>query len=250
MGEKRGWGSTVLGWFVVRDGEEVGEEAEAAAASPASGDSEADALIAKYAGGGAGGETSAAAASAAAAVPGVQLTGALPPSSGGKVDFAAVFRAATIDDEEQARIDKARTLLGTLPAETPRDTKRQIVEASLKAFGVPIDKIIETGAEQIQALELYIQSGQRETQALLTESQKRLEELTAEIGRVQQVMQEQVAAQEALTRSCNDEKLRVQAVLEFFGQDAVARVVRESPKLVSPEASGGAQPPPLPPRGR
>ena len=37
-------------------------------------------------------------------------------------------------------------------------------------------------------------------------------------------------------KASNDQKLRIQAVLEFFGQEAVARVVRESPKLVEPKA--------------
>jgi hypothetical protein len=41
-----------------------------------------------------------------------------------------------------------------------------------------------------------------------------------------------VGTQESLARSTNEQKLRVQSVLEFFGQEAVARVVRESPKLV------------------
>ena len=31
------------------------------------------------------------------------------------------------------------------------------------------------------------------------------------------------------------QKLPIQAVLEFFGQEAVARVVKESPKLIEPE---------------
>jgi hypothetical protein len=35
-------------------------------------------------------------------------------------------------------------------------------------------------------------------------------------------------------KACNDCKLEIQRVLEFFGQEAVARVVRESPKLITP----------------
>jgi hypothetical protein len=34
----------------------------------------------------------------------------------------------------------------------------------------------------------------------------------------------------------------VQKVLEFFGQEAVARVVRDSPRLVEPSAPKGANP--------
>jgi hypothetical protein len=210
VGDKKGFGSTVLGWFVVR-------EDQSREASP-------DDLIAKYAN-----ETP------PPPPPEIKLQGELPQSKNGKVDFPAVFRAAGVDDEDQGRIEKARSLLGTLPAETPREVKKQIVEASLKAFGYPVEKIIESGAMEIQALEIYIQSGQKDTQSLLVESQKRLAELDAEIARVKKVMEEQVAAQEGLTRSCNEEKLRVQEVLEFFGQEAVARVVKESPKLHEPQ---------------
>ena len=41
----------------------------------------------------------------------------------------------------------------------------------------------------------------------------------------------------SLTAGCNQKKLEVQRVLEFFGQEAVAKVVRESPKLVEPGAA-------------
>ncbi len=210
VGDKKGLGSTVLGWFVVREGDA---------------DKSADELIEKYAK-----ETP------AALPPEVTLKGDLPKSVGGKVDFQAVFNAAQIDAAEQGRIDKARTLLKTLPVDTPKDVKRQIVEASLKAFGIPVDQIIEAGAQQIQALEAYIQVGQRETQNLLLDSQKRNEELNAEIARVKKVMEDQVASQQALTESCNQFKLGIQEVLEFFGQEAVARVVKESAKLHEPAA--------------
>jgi hypothetical protein len=216
VSEKKGFGSTVLGWFVVK---EDGDEG----AAPDK-DASADELIAKYADGG------------DAATPAVQLQGELPKPTGGQVDFAGVYRAAGISDEEQGRIDKARNLLGTLPRETPREVKKQIVEASLKAFGYPIDKIIETGAGEIQALEVYIQEGKRQTQELLSQSTKRLEELNAEIAQVKQIMDDQVNGQYALEKACNEGKLQVQEVLEFFGQEAVARVVKESPRLHEPQA--------------
>jgi hypothetical protein len=43
-----------------------------------------------------------------------------------------------------------------------------------------------------------------------------------------------VGQQEARTVGANKKKLEVQEVLEFFGQEAVARVVVESPKLHEP----------------
>jgi hypothetical protein len=218
MADKKGFGSTVLGWFVVREGEDAPHESRQSTES-------ADELIAKYA------QQDA----PPAPPPEVKLTGELPKSEGGKVDFPAVFRAAGLGDEEQGRVEKATTLLKTLPAETPKDVKKQIVEASLKAFGYPIDQIIEAGAQEIQALEVYIQSGQRDTQSLVAESQKRIADLEAEIARLKAAMEQQGAAQYALTQSCNQEKLKVQEVLEFFGQEAVARVVSQSPKLHEPK---------------
>jgi hypothetical protein len=47
-------------------------------------------------------------------------------------------------------------------------------------------------------------------------------------------MQQSVEEQQQLIKVCNDKKLEVQQVLEFFGQDAVAKVVQASPKLHDP----------------
>ena len=58
---------------------------------------------------------------------------------------------------------KAAALLGSLPPGPTPAVKKQIVEASLKAFGVPIDKIIEDRCEEIQALEAYIRAGAADT---------------------------------------------------------------------------------------
>lgn len=190
----------------------------------ASGGSDAaDALIAKYAGG--GGDVSA---------PPVELKGPLPGVVAGKVDFSAVYEAAGVDQEERDRIKKAQDLLRSLPAETPIALKRQIVEASLKAFGVPTEKIIEASVQGIEALESFIRAGQGETQTLLSEGASKIAELEAEINEVRRIMQEKITEQEDRTRASNAEKLGIQDVLEFFGQDAVARVVEASPKLHTP----------------
>jgi hypothetical protein len=93
-----------------------------------------------------------------------------PAAPGGQVDFDAVFEAAGIDADERERVAKATDLLASLPADTAVAVRKQIVEASLKAFGVPIDKIIEAGVSEIQALEGYIRTGAADTQKLLEES--------------------------------------------------------------------------------
>jgi hypothetical protein len=218
MSDKKSWGSTVLGWFIVQD-----ETAAADAGVPA-----ADGAAAQ-----------ADAVAALAATP--ALFQKDPPAAiGGQVDFDAVFEAAGIGADERQRVGKAIDLLQSLPAETPVGVRKQIVEASLKAFGVPIDKIIETGVAEIQALEGYIRTGAADTQKLLQESAERIQRYEEQIRQIRLVMDQRVQEQQAVVKGCNDKKLTVQQILEFFGQDAVARVVKESPKLHDPGGAGTA----------
>ena len=215
MTEKKGLGSTVLGWFVVRDEQQ-----------PPPPESQAD----------------------GAAEPAPEETAPLepvpvfvkeppPPGGGGEVDFDAVFEAAGIDEEERGRVKRAADLLTALPAGTDAVVKKQIVEASLKAFGVPIDAIIEAGVQEIQALEAYIRSRAAETLKTAEDTQRKVAAFEQEIQRLKAALEEKLAAQQAITRTCNQQKLQVQSVLEFFGQEAVARVVRDSPKLIEPNST-------------
>ncbi len=220
MSEKKTWGKTVLGWFVVQDGESPGGTPGAAPTSEPSA-ADADALIAKY-------------AAEPAAPPPVELKGELPRVVEGKVEFAQVYEAAGVDEDERDRITKALDLLRSLPAETPQPVKKQIVEASLKAFGVPTELIIEAGVQSIEALESFVRAGQASTQSILTESNERIAALEAEIAQVKAIMEQAVKEQYDRTTATNAEKLRVQQVLEFFGQEAVMKVVRDSPKLHEP----------------
>lgn len=215
MSEPRSWGTTVLGWFVVRDG-----EAHETATPDASDQPPVD--------------TSAGTAPTFFQSP-------PPAATDGRVDFEGVFAAAGIDHDERDRVERASELLASLPSETPVAVRKQIVEAAMKAFGVPLDKIIETGVEEIQALEGYIRTSSAETDQLLAESRTRIAQLEREIGDVRTVMDQRTHEQTAIAAACNAKKVDVQRVLEFFGQEAVARVVRESPKLHDPSApaSGG-----------
>jgi len=217
---KKPLGKTVLGWFVVQDEEEEAAEAEA---SP-------EEVVQKYA------KRPAPPPPAETAPPSIRLQGDVPQIAAGSAPdarvFAKVFQAAGIKDEEHERVEKTLSLLQSLPTETPKDVRKQIVEASLKAFGVPVDSIIETAAEELQALEAFIQHGERHTQNVLAEANAQVEKLAAQITEVKKLMELQVKTQQSLVRSTNDNKLRVQSVLEFFGEDAVARVVQESPKLI------------------
>jgi hypothetical protein len=235
MSEKN-WGDTVVGWFIVRDEDET-QKAQLET------DMTADELIAKYAGSSpltdeTGAETSPAAAEAQKinAVP--ASYGAPPATVDGQVDFEAVFEAGGVDAEERERIAKAKSLLESLPDATDINTKKQIVEASLKAFGVPIEKIIEAGVAEIEALEFYIRSGAGDTEKVLQDGTTRIQQYELEIQNLRKIMEERVREQNSVVAACNAKKLDVQKVLEFFGRDVVAQVVKDSPKLHEPEKVG------------
>jgi hypothetical protein len=230
---EKSWGDTVVGWFIVKDDNSTQN-------SQSEADLTADELIAKYASqtpltaeGG-----NAAEASVQAETPSTNQVpanyGTPPPVVDGKVDFDAVFETGGVDADERERILKAKSLLDSLPENTDVAVKKQIVEASLKAFGVPIEKIIEAGAAEIQALEFYIRSGAADTEKVLQDGTARIQQYEQEIQNLRKIMEDRVKEQNSVVASCNAKKLEVQKVLEFFGRDAVAQVVKESPKLQEP----------------
>jgi hypothetical protein len=210
MNDRKTWGSTVMGWFVVKDQttDPGGSEgADSGAEVPASATPQPDIPV---------------------------FNAPPPPAPGGKVDFEQVFEAAGIDSDERQRVSRTLDLLTSLPPGTEDAVKKQIVMASLRAFGVPIEKIIEAGAQELQALEAYIRAGAADTDKVTAEADQRIKQYEEEIVKLKTVMQERVTEQQSVVRSCNEKKLDVQKVLEFFGQEAVARVVRDSPKLHEP----------------
>jgi hypothetical protein len=218
--EKKGWGSTVLGWFIVHEdaGDTAGADTPASAVPTA-------------------GASDAAAGTADALTPAIFQNDPPPPATDGQVAFDEVFDAAGVDADERERVVKAQQLLGSLPVETPVAIRKQIVEASLKAFGVPIENIIEAGVAEIQALEGYIRKNAADTQQVLQESNGRIAQFEDEIRRLRARMEQQVRQQHGIAAACNARKLDIQQVLEFFGQEAVARVVQASPRLHDPSAS-------------
>jgi len=217
MSDKKGWGSTVAGWFIERDEPSIPVETNFGdvpePTSPATTESYT---------------TPSPTQSVFQKSP--------PPPTGGQVDFAAVFEAAGVDQEEQQRVARTTELLRSLPAGTDAAVKKQIVEASLKAFGVPIEKIIEATVEEIQAVDGYLRNAAADNEKLIQESEARIKQYEQEIQNIRSVMQQSVNEQQTLIKTCNDKKLEVQQVLEFFGQETVAKVVQTSPKLHDPSA--------------
>lgn len=233
MSEKS-WGDTVVGWFIVKDGEE-------SATATSEDNLTADELIAKYANQtpldstGENATTIETENSAMTTQHVPENYGTPPPVIDGKVDFDAVYETGGVDADERERVAKAKSLLDSLPEGTDVAVKKQIVEASLKAFGVPIEKIIEAGVGEIEALEFYIRSGANDTEKVLQDGATRIQQYELEIHNLRKIMEDRVKEQNSVIAACNAKKLEVQKVLEFFGRETVAQVVKDSPKLHEPE---------------
>ena len=155
MSDNKKWGSTVMGWFVVKDQTEGSDEPESS-------------------------DTADAADPTSQPAPPVFNTPP-PPAPGGKVDFDQVFEAAGIDGDERQRVSRTLELLTSLPPGTEDAVKKQIVMASLRAFGVPIEKIIEAGAQELQALDGYIRAGAADTEKVTAEADLRIKQYEEEI---------------------------------------------------------------------
>lgn len=216
---EKSWGSTVLGWFIVQDEKSAPPES-----------SEYVEMT----------DDPTATPSEPVPDPAQMFVTAPPPAKGGAVDFDAVYSAAGIDEEERSRVKRTMDLLRSLPEGTDPTVRKQIVQASLTAFGVPIDSIIEAAVSEIQALEGYIRTGANDTQKVAEEADKRIRMYEDEIRQLREVIQQRVDEQHSVTKLCNEKKLEVQQILEFFGQEAVGRVVKASPKLIEPTGSPAA----------
>jgi len=237
MSSKKGWASTVAGWFVETDSSKSPDSEDPQYEQPDPSNAEGAANAVNY-----GGPVSAGppidytAPSPTQAV----FQKGTPPVVDGKVNFGAVFESAGMEKEETERVGKAADLLQSLPADTDPTVKKQIVSASLKAFGVPIEKIIEAGVQEVQALDGYIRNSAADTEKLTQEADDRIKQYEQEIANIRKVMQDRVQEQQVVITACNAKKLEVQQILEFFGKEEVARVVKASPKLQDPSAAQNA----------
>ena len=150
-----------------------------------------------------------------------------------EIDVATVLRKAGLSPEDQDRVEKTQNLLHTLPGDTPVALKRQIVGASLQAFGISVDQIVESALLHQAAFLRHQDEGEKQTQAQLQENSRRLAELEKEAARIRTQMNEGRSQQAGLVFAVSRQKARLQGILEFFGSEAVERVQKTSVKLRS-----------------
>ncbi len=127
-----------------------------------------------------------------------------------------VWNAYEVSTRDQETVEKAQHLLGSLPESTPNAVKRQIVEASLKAFEVSIDEIIAGASDEITSLRRYIEKETETAESFTMDGETRIATLEAEIADIRATISDAKDQRERLVGAANEVIEHVQPVLDFF----------------------------------
>ena len=215
MPEERGLGSKLLGLFV------EAKQGTPDEGTPAVEGAEAEKTAAELAGQAAPKKGSAPPAHAPAAP---RAMPALPPPSGpvtaAQVDFDAVFKTTGLDASDLDRVRKAEELLKGLPEATPVEVKRQIVEASLKAFGFDVAKIVGAAQQQLKALDTWVRLNEQQTAKAVADAQTQIAQLEDKVISLKADINKRADTLASLSAAADGRKGQVHRVLEFFSAPA------------------------------
>ncbi len=220
MPEEKGFGSKLVGLFI-QTNEQPEEETDESPTSSGKGEKSAAEVVAELAGSSAPnkkttGPTATASAAKAAAAPPVVLPKVDGPVTPAAVDFDAVFKSAGMDVNELDRVRKAEELLKTLPESTPHEVKRQIVEASLKAFGVDITKISGAADNQLKALDTFVRVNEQQTAKTIAEAQAQIQSLEDKVINLRVDIDKKTMSLAQTSAAAQLRKTQVSSVLAFF----------------------------------
>jgi hypothetical protein len=216
MPDDKSLGKRILGLFV-----EVDEGAPSQKASDeVEGDSPADELarLAR--------ETTAATKAPAPATPSpatakpATTSAPLPmpstPVAPATIDFDAVFKNAGVDPQALDRVRKAESLLQTLPDGASEELKLQIVQASLKAFGFEVAKIVEAVDLQLDALKTYVRVNEQQTAKAVADAQAQVARLDDQIITLKADIDRRTTALAALASAAEVRRQQVSKVADLF----------------------------------
>ncbi len=211
MAEPKGIGKKLLGLFVENPDAKSDEED---AGSSEGGQKSAADLVAELA-------NATAPAGARAAPPAVpsnlKLDKMAAPVAGAKINFDEIFTQGGLDPAGLERVTKAETLLKGLPEATPHDIKKQIVEASLKAFGIDVVTIIQATTTQLQALDTFVRINSEQTAKGISAAEEQIKQHNEKIAALRADIEKRTGLLAQTTNAATARKSEVQRVLDFFG---------------------------------
>ena len=222
MPEEKGLGSKLLGLFVERK-EGTPEEGTPAVEGSDAEKTPAE-LVAELAGQSAPKKGPPSPAAHSPAAPPPRAMPSMPSPSGpvtpAVVDFDAVFKTTGLDASDLDRVRKAEELLKGLPESTPVEVKRQIVEASLKAFGFDVAKIVGAAQQQLKALDTWVRLNEQQTSKGITDAQAQIAQLEDKVISLKADINKRADTLASLSAAADGRKGQVHRVLEFFNAPA------------------------------
>ncbi len=147
---------------------------------------------------------------------------ALESAATAPTDFDTIFKDAGMDADELDRVRKAEELLKSLPEATPVEVKRQIVEASLKAFGFDTARILGAAQSQQKALDSYVRVNESATAKATELAQQEIAQLNEKIASLRADIEKRTASLKGVAAAASVRKQQVQKVLDFF--DTIPKV--------------------------
>jgi hypothetical protein len=117
-------------------------------------------------------------------------------------------------------VKKAEQLLQSLPAATPREVKKEIVEASLKAFGFETAKIVLAAQNQQKAIDAYVKVNEASTAKAIKDAETQIRTLTDKVAALRTDIEQRNAGLASLAAAAQGRKADVQKVLDFFHSPA------------------------------
>lgn len=154
--------------------------------------------------------------------------------SEGKVDFAAIYKAAGLTPAGFTA-EQMLEMLASLPSELPLETRRATVNAMLstlgKNMGATPETVVTDASRKLAALNSFVKFMDRKTQDVVTSGEKEIAELEAQIDARRTAIQKARAELAGVTQSCEAESDRLDDILEFFSLDT-------GPSKYAGEASG------------
>lgn len=136
-----------------------------------------------------------------------------PPS----FDAVSVLEASGVDAAQRERVDRTLELLNALPADASPQLRKNIVEASLKAFDISIKAIVESAGAELSAFDKFIASGHDQLAKLKAQSLARIAELEAEIASIKKQLEIATSDQASLDQATVSAMDRVRPIVGFFG---------------------------------
>ncbi len=133
-----------------------------------------------------------------------------------KLDFKDIYKTAGLADDDLAQVDRAEKLLRTLPANLPIETQRQILEGTLKTFGVDPQRIRESIKRQQRALAAWTGVVKQDADKRDAEAHARIESLRAEALKLEHAIEERASSRASVELACRTQSAAVGRLTDFL----------------------------------